>query len=50
MWWMAHFTMLGRAFAVTPTVYPLPTWMIMLTVDVILLLTLTVEVLIKRFR
>jgi low temperature requirement protein LtrA len=38
------------AFAITPAVYPLPVWMVMLTVDAILLLALIVEALIKRFR
>jgi len=38
------------ALAVTPAVYLLPVWMIMLAVDAILLLTLIVEELIKRCR
>ncbi|MDG4796821.1 low temperature requirement protein A [Micromonospora sp. WMMD1082] len=37
------------ALAVTPVVHPLPALTIMIAVDVILLLTLTVEVLMKRF-
>jgi low temperature requirement protein LtrA len=38
------------AFAVTPAVYLLPAWIIMLAVDVVLLLTLIVEELVNRFR
>jgi low temperature requirement protein LtrA len=38
------------ALAITPTVYLLPAWAIMFAADVVLLLALIVEVLIRRFR